>query len=138
MDSDLRVFRRWAWGGQRMPKIPPNRKSKQGDLFGCFDQPRPEPQGKKRHPKRDDSDRRPAALQQSPRFFCVAEIAERYQVSLATVWRWVKINDDFPAPMKLSAGVSRWSEEQLFEFERRVALRMSTAKSRRKRKEPGS
>ena len=34
-------------------------------------------------------------------------LAERYQVSRATIWRWAK-SDRFPDPIKLSAGCTRW------------------------------
>jgi len=34
-------------------------------------------------------------------------IASRYEVGRATVWRWVQ-EAKFPAPIKLSAGCTRW------------------------------
>ena len=35
-------------------------------------------------------------------------VAERYQVSRATIWRWTQFKR-FPDPVKLSAGCTRWS-----------------------------
>ncbi len=34
-------------------------------------------------------------------------VAFRFEISRATVWRWVKENK-FPKPIKLSAGSTRW------------------------------
>ena len=62
------------------------------------------------------------------RFFTIDEVAQRYGISHASVWRWVKNDDYFPAPIKLSPGTSRWSEEQLAEFEYRAASRQVVKK----------
>jgi predicted DNA-binding transcriptional regulator AlpA len=35
------------------------------------------------------------------------DIAIRYGISRATIWRWVK-NNKFPRPIKLGAGSTRW------------------------------
>lgn len=35
------------------------------------------------------------------------EVAIRYNVSRPTIWRWVK-NGQFPKPIKLGMGSSRW------------------------------
>jgi len=35
------------------------------------------------------------------------QIAERYGVSRCTPWRWAK-SGDFPKPVQLSAGCTRW------------------------------
>ncbi len=45
------------------------------------------------------------------RFLSIDEVAQRYGVSHATVWRWVKNNKHFLAPIKLSPGTSRWSNK---------------------------
>ena len=34
-------------------------------------------------------------------------VAERYQVSRATIWRWAQ-GKRFPDPIKLSSGCTRW------------------------------
>lgn len=45
------------------------------------------------------------------------EVAKRYSVSKATIWRWADCNPDFPKPIVFSKGVSRWSLEDLLAFE---------------------
>ncbi|AXO13302.1 helix-turn-helix transcriptional regulator [Thalassospira indica] len=35
------------------------------------------------------------------------QIASRYSVARSTIWRWVKTRD-FPNPIKLASGCSRW------------------------------
>lgn len=53
------------------------------------------------------------------------EVAKRYSVSKATIWRWADCNPDFPKPIVFSKGVSRWSLEDLLAFE---ALKKGEAK----------
>ena len=35
------------------------------------------------------------------------QLAERYGVARATVWRWIRTSD-FPKPRKITPGCSRW------------------------------
>jgi prophage regulatory protein len=42
--------------------------------------------------------------------------AQKYGVHRTTIWRWVK-NGDFPKPITLSPGCTRWSEKQIEEWE---------------------
>lgn len=76
--------------------------------------------------------RKPAAQSPSAKagplvsFVTVDEVAQRYSVSKATVWRWVKNDPSFPEPIKLSAGTSRWTEEQLRAFERHAFERSAS------------
>jgi prophage regulatory protein len=51
------------------------------------------------------------------------QLAERYQISRATVWRWTK-NGLLPPPVQLSGGTTRWSKDQI---ERRDAERQQSA-----------
>jgi predicted DNA-binding transcriptional regulator AlpA len=44
-------------------------------------------------------------------------VATRYRVGIATVWRWVKEQDGFPEPVRLSKGTTRWLEADLVRFE---------------------
>ena len=44
---------------------------------------------------------------QQPIYISDTTVAERYQVSRATVWRWAQ-SKRFPDPVKLSAGCTRW------------------------------
>jgi predicted DNA-binding transcriptional regulator AlpA len=73
----------------------------------------------------------------SPReaqFLTIDEVMKRYAVSHATIWRWVKSNEDFPEPVKLSLGTSRWLESQLIEFERRAQSRQDSKRSKANKK----
>jgi len=44
------------------------------------------------------------------------QVAQRYEVGRATVWRWVK-DSDFPKPVRLSPGCTRWKLSDLEEWE---------------------
>jgi len=52
------------------------------------------------------------------------QLAEKFSVSRATIWRWVA-NGKFPKPVKLSEGCTRWrlSDVEAFETERAGGLR---------------
>ncbi len=43
----------------------------------------------------------------------VKQVAERLTVSRATVWRYVAKKSDFPQPIKLSPGCSRWRDDEI-------------------------
>ncbi len=49
-------------------------------------------------------------------FLTDRQIAERYSVSRATVWRWVK-EKRLPAPARLGPATTRWRESDLKAFE---------------------
>ena len=44
------------------------------------------------------------------------QIAKRYGVGRATPWRWVKTRN-FPKPIKLSPGCSRWKDSDIQKWE---------------------
>lgn len=50
-------------------------------------------------------------------FLSDREVAKRYDVSRASVWRWLANEPTFPAPVRLSAGTSRWKLSDLVQFE---------------------
>lgn len=54
----------------------------------------------------------------------VKQIAKRYGNHAATIWRWVK-NGQFPQPVKLSPGCTRWrlSDVQAWEASKAVEVR---------------
>ncbi len=45
------------------------------------------------------------------------QVAQRYGVRRASVWRWVQ-NHGFPKPVKLSPGCSRWNLSTLEKWEK--------------------
>jgi prophage regulatory protein len=50
------------------------------------------------------------------RFLRDHEIAERYGVSRITPWVWAR-NGDFPQPIKLSPGTTRWRLSEVEAYE---------------------
>ena len=50
-------------------------------------------------------------------FISDRQVAERYGVSRPTIWAWLKTDDSFPKPVKLSAGCTRWKLDELLEWE---------------------
>jgi predicted DNA-binding transcriptional regulator AlpA len=58
-----------------------------------------------------------AAHAVSPQYLSVRELSARFNVGVATIWRWAAAGGVFPKPVQLSAGTTRWrlSEVQAFE-----------------------
>ena len=78
--------------------------------------------------RRTSTVKRPAAQQGQPnsarqqggsgeRYLSVREVCRRYEVSPATIWRWVKTDPAFPDPVRLSPGTTRWPLSALERFE---------------------
>lgn len=44
------------------------------------------------------------------------DLAARYNIARPSLWRWVRQND-FPPPVRLSAGCTRWRIEQVESWE---------------------
>lgn len=40
------------------------------------------------------------------------QLAKRFGVDRTTIWRWVRLNE-FPQPVRLSKGCTRWREEDI-------------------------
>lgn len=55
-------------------------------------------------------------------FVSVHDVAARYDVLPSTVWRWLKTVPEFPAPLKLTPGTSRWRLSDLVSFEAKRGL----------------
>lgn len=45
------------------------------------------------------------------------QIAARYGVHRSTPWRWAKVDPNFPKPVTLSPGCTRWSLAELERWE---------------------
>lgn len=73
--------------------------------------------------KRARRGRRPKAVSpapdnaERPRYLTVKQVATRFAIGVATVWRWVQEEDDFPDPIHLSKGTTRWAERDIEAFE---------------------
>lgn len=57
-------------------------------------------------------------------FISDAQLAARYGVSRNTVWRWTREQADFPKPVKLTPGCTRWrmSDVERWETSRAEAV----------------
>lgn len=53
----------------------------------------------------------------TPVFLTAKQVAARYGVHVTTPWRWVKSDPDFPRPITLSAGCTRWLLSDLEKWE---------------------
>jgi prophage regulatory protein len=54
-------------------------------------------------------------------FLTARDLSRRYGVSVATIWRWSSERTDFPRPLKLGTGCTRWSIQDLEAFEAKVS-----------------
>lgn len=46
------------------------------------------------------------------------QLAERFGVTFVTIWRWVREYSDFPKPVKLSPGCTRWKISEIEAWEK--------------------
>lgn len=46
------------------------------------------------------------------------QVAKHYGVSRATIWRWTKEVEDFPGPVLVGAGTTRWRLADIEEYDR--------------------
>lgn len=120
-----------------MARAKPEARAVLRDMFD--EQPEAPAESKAPKPKARSGKRKHRAGRGDPAstYFTIDEVAGRYRVAKATVWRWVKNDPDFPEPIKLSAGTSRWTEEQLRLFERAAAKRGRSKEMRRGRSGKG-
>ncbi|UYV38684.1 hypothetical protein N4R57_06455 [Rhodobacteraceae bacterium D3-12] len=54
-------------------------------------------------------------------FVSVHDVAARYNVLPSTIWRWLKKAPEFPAPVKLTPGTTRWRLSDLVSYEAKRA-----------------
>jgi len=52
-----------------------------------------------------------------PAYLSARQLAKRYSVGIATIWRWAKTIDGFPKPIELTPGTTRWAVIDLLVFE---------------------
>lgn len=66
----------------------------------------------------------PMAGPAAPQYLTDLDVAARFSISRPTVWRWAgDPGHKFPAPIKLSQGVTRWRLQDLLEFEASLCLK---------------
>lgn len=63
------------------------------------------------------------------RYLSDREVAACFNISRATVWRWLAQNPQFPKPVKLSRGTSLWKLSDLTEFEMLAAHETRTKRA---------
>ena len=51
-----------------------------------------------------------------PSFFSDKQLSARYSISRVTLWRWCE-RGDFPQPIKLSSGCTRWRSDDVAAWE---------------------
>lgn len=60
--------------------------------------------------------------QMAAKFIPDRGVAERYSVGRGTVWKWAaERRDGFPRPHKLGHRITRWSVDELDEFDAKLA-----------------
>jgi prophage regulatory protein len=45
------------------------------------------------------------------------QLGNRYGVHRSTIWRWINTDDQFPQPVNLSPGCTRWKLSQIESWE---------------------
>lgn len=103
------------------------------DLFGFISKPAkaaaPKRKAKARQSEFDKSVEEPPVdaaeaellSPENERYLTDRQVGERFNVSRKTIWKWVKQRDDFPAPLSLSPGATRWRLSDLLRFEAGLA-----------------
>jgi predicted DNA-binding transcriptional regulator AlpA len=56
------------------------------------------------------------------KFVTDRQLAERYAVSRASIWRWVSTGQ-LPQPIALASGTTRWNLEDVLKHEQRLERR---------------
>lgn len=102
----------------------------QGDLFNGARRSNPDLPASKTKSKNADQPEHVTKQLKGSRFLSIEQVALRYGVGQSTIWRWVAKDDNFPKPLKLSKGTSRWLESHLRDFERNAVLKRSAKKSK--------
>ena len=62
-------------------------------------------------------------LAQEERYLSVKQVARRFSVAVATIWRWSTDSSDFPKPVRPGPGATRWPLDELEAFEARLRER---------------
>lgn len=68
-------------------------------------------------PQRKDALVVPAKPLAEERYLSVQDVARRYAISIQTVWRHTKHNPEFPKPIKILAGSTRWKMSDILAYD---------------------
>ena len=66
-------------------------------------------------------------------FLSVHAVAARYKVFPSTIWRWLETTSDFPAPLKLTPGTTRWRLGDLVAYETKCSHHYRSKATRKPR-----
>ena len=55
------------------------------------------------------------------------QLADRFQVSRVSIWRWSKTNAQFPKPIVISPGCVRWRVTDIVAYEVMLATKAASA-----------
>jgi prophage regulatory protein len=70
-------------------------------------------------------------------YVSAAQLAVRYAVHVGTIWRWAQTNQDFPRPLNLSYGCTRWRLDEIEQYDaERVASSAVPPKAMLLQKQP--
>jgi predicted DNA-binding transcriptional regulator AlpA len=73
-------------------------------------------QAPSRH-RKSQSDPSRISVTEEERYLSVRDVADRYAISIQTVWRHTKHNPDFPKPIKILTGSTRWRVSEILAYE---------------------
>ena len=90
-------------GGELAPETPPTAKARR-------ETPKPS----------SAADRNLRTTDPNDRYLTDREVAKRYGVSRATIWRWRNNDPHFPQPIVVSPGTTRCALSRLLEWETRM------------------
>jgi prophage regulatory protein len=93
--------------------VPANSENKQ---LGLFEKLEPNPKPKADTPSKP----LPLCTRCTEQYLSDHQVAARFGITKATVWRWHYKNPDFPRRIKLSPGTSRWKLSDLGLFEAKM------------------
>lgn len=73
--------------------------------------------------ERAEAERATPCINCTEQYLSDRQVALRFDVSKATIWRWHDTNPNFPRRIRLSPGTSRWKLSDLVNFEHEVQIK---------------
>ncbi|WP_321335273.1 helix-turn-helix domain-containing protein [Breoghania sp.] len=53
-------------------------------------------------------------------YLTVQEVADLFNCTVQTIWRWAREKNGFPRPVKVAAGMTRWRGSEILAFEKKI------------------